>query len=100
MQHLATPSLRMSGPSRVSSAFVLPYRVVVQAAIKQVYSAQDVPCVLFPYLLWSDGSQLTNDGKRFHPVNIVPANWPLELMRGQSAQKLLALMPVVESAHG
>ncbi len=41
----------------------------------------DLPVVLCPYLLWSDGSQLTIGDVPFHAVNIMPANWPLQHMR-------------------
>ena len=46
------------------------------------------------------GSQLTIGGSRFHAVNIVPANWPLHLMRSRMGSKRLALLPVVAAEDG
>ena len=56
--------------------------------------------MLYPYILWSDGSQMTVGGHKFHRVNISPANWPLHLMRSKQGHKLLALLPVVPSSGG
>lgn len=73
----------------------------VQGPVKQFFSGRaDLPVILYPYLLWSDGSQLTVCGTKFHVVNIAPANWPLQRLRSKKGHRRLALLPVVNPDLG
>ena len=69
----------------------------VQDAVRRIHIRDGLRTVLFPYLLWSDGSQLTIGGVRFHRVNISPANVPLHILRSKKGQKLVALLPVADA---
>ena len=102
--HIARVGLLSIGPGlddsrlplcRDPSSATLP---LVQGPVKRHFAAHvELPVRLFPFVLWSDGSQLKIiGGVKFHNVNISPANWPLHLMRSKKGYRRLGMLPVVD----
>ena len=69
--------------------------------MKQRFShVKKMRVVMYPYLLWSDGSKMKVGESSFHFVNIVPANQPLKHMRSKRGSRRLARLPVVDTDLG
>lgn len=70
-------------------------RTPVQIAVCQMFGASTR---VLPYIMFSDGTEMSNGTSKFHPVYLWVASYPLEIMRQSSSYRLVALIPVLDAA--
>ena len=99
-QGRATGMHRIMPADSFSPACRRPVARVLQGAVKRHFAGVNLPVIIYPFMLWSDGSQLNIGGVKFHAVLIMPANWPLPHLRSKKGYRRLALLPVVDPTSG
>ena len=64
---------------------------MLQVAVRQLYPEAFV----LGLLLYSDATEVTRKGHKFHPLNLYIANFRLDALRSARGYRRLALLPIL-----